>query len=573
MRKRISQTTHGFAVQDVLKHTGSAYAKAQADSAANAKVVGMVVAVPNANTFDIIVSGEVTGLTGLTAGSVYYLDASTAGAITTTAPAISRPVLYATSTTTGFFIYLPEGAGSSISTPVSIANGGTNATTEEDAIKNLITGAAAITTMYDYNELAAVDNDGTPFGARVAFSDLMNGFSFMPTFTTPDYAADFMYLYDASASASKKMYLDYVRGQRRNTVVNGDFEVWQRGTSTFTGSNSWTADCWYVANSSDGVIDTLRTADAPTATESGHYSRYCLHVDVTTADASIGASQYAAVWTKFIGEDVRHYGFGQSGTRYAQLSFWHKHTVTGNYSVCLQNAANNRSYVIGYTQSTTNTWEKATALFPVDTTGTWNYGNTLGLILYFTIAVGSTYQISTGSWQASAGFGRTSHVNGLSSTSNDFKIAQVQLEFNSVPTPFEYRQYAEDLRLAQRVFWRLGSTGASYEPYDGATVQSTSVIHLPSVQFPVPMRASPTKTDSGPSWNASGPSTNDVSYYSFNSAGYSTITGSLTITATSSPQVSQIYLTAGTSFGSATAGDVGTVYLGSSAYIDFSCEL
>ena len=104
-RKSISQTGHGFVVGDWLKRSSGTYAKAQADSAANAEVVGVVGTVTNANTFVLVTEGVVEGLSGLTDATTYFLSPTTAGAITATDPStvgqVSKPVLLATSTTTG----------------------------------------------------------------------------------------------------------------------------------------------------------------------------------------------------------------------------------------------------------------------------------------------------------------------------------------------------------------------------------------------------------------------------------------------------------------------------------------
>jgi hypothetical protein len=69
-------------------------------------------------------NGYVSGLSGLTAGTTYYLDASTAGALTSTEPLttgyISKPVLIADSTTSGYVIEsrgIQNAAG--VSLPVS----------------------------------------------------------------------------------------------------------------------------------------------------------------------------------------------------------------------------------------------------------------------------------------------------------------------------------------------------------------------------------------------------------------------------------------------------------------------
>ncbi len=97
----VAQTGHGLAVKNPVRHNGTAWVKSQADTAANAVVGGLVVAVINADLFVLATGGYVAGLSGLTAGSVHYLDATTAGALTTTAAKFPAPVLLADSTTSG----------------------------------------------------------------------------------------------------------------------------------------------------------------------------------------------------------------------------------------------------------------------------------------------------------------------------------------------------------------------------------------------------------------------------------------------------------------------------------------
>jgi hypothetical protein len=80
--------------------------KAQADSEANAEVIGIVDTV-NGNDFTYIVAGYISTLSSLTAGTVYYLSGATSGLLTATEPTtsgqISKPVLISVSTTAGVF--------------------------------------------------------------------------------------------------------------------------------------------------------------------------------------------------------------------------------------------------------------------------------------------------------------------------------------------------------------------------------------------------------------------------------------------------------------------------------------
>jgi hypothetical protein len=96
----VAQNTHGLSVGDIIKSSGSAnaFAKAKADSSANAEVVGIVSVVTDANNFKYVSHGYITtGVPTATAGTVYFLDPSTAGALTATEPTtagqVSKPVL------------------------------------------------------------------------------------------------------------------------------------------------------------------------------------------------------------------------------------------------------------------------------------------------------------------------------------------------------------------------------------------------------------------------------------------------------------------------------------------------
>ena len=281
----------------------------------------------------------------------------------------------------------------------------------------------------------------------------------------------------------------------KNKIIGGDFTTnpWQRGTS-FTGlaSGSFGPDRFRINNTSAAVADVLKTADAPTAAEAGIYSAHCLHVDITTADASIAAGDSYAVIHPVEGLNAALFGFGQSGTRYVTLSFWHKHTVTGTYCVSIRNSASDRSYVAEYTQDTTDTWEKATVTLAVDTSGTWLYDNGIGLAVNFTVAAGSTYQTTAGAWAAGNYFATSSQVNGLSSTSNNFKIALVQLEAGQTATSFESRSVGQELALCQRYYYRIKPASGGLFGVGWADTSTTFYVATP---FPVVMRSAPTSVE------------------------------------------------------------------------------
>ena len=105
MKRSIAQTGHGFSVGNVLYHNGTTYALADKDAEATAEVVGIVQAVTDTDNYVLQYGGYIDTLSGLTAGTVYFLGDS--GALTATEPTtagqISKPLLIAVSTTAGYF--------------------------------------------------------------------------------------------------------------------------------------------------------------------------------------------------------------------------------------------------------------------------------------------------------------------------------------------------------------------------------------------------------------------------------------------------------------------------------------
>ena len=251
-----------------------------------------------------------------------------------------------------------------------------------------------------------------------------------------------------------------VRG--RNILINGDMRIAQRGTSfTSPVSGQVTCDRWVSGiHTGTGDGNVTQETDAPTAAQSGTRFTHSMKLQVTTANTSIQSTDRKYFLYRAEGQDLAAAGFGQAGTRYMTLSFWHKHTKTGIHSVAVNNGARDRSYPMEYTQTTTNTWEKAELTFPVDTTGTWVTDNTVGMWLFFGAAFGSNYAGTANQWGTGQKYGTANQVNNYDSTSNSMQFTGVQLELGSVATEFDHRSYAEELSLCQRYYqFNIANTG------------------------------------------------------------------------------------------------------------------
>ena len=211
-------------------------------------------------------------------------------------------------------------------------------------------------------------------------------------------------------------------------------QVFPEGYKTSISHNTYASSLFTFLHVGAGVIDCTQSTDVPTVGESSHTSGESLFYDITTADASMAASDLYAIRYKMTAND-----FGYLHQQEATLSFWVKSTKTGTHCVFFNNSAVDRSYVSEYTVSSTNTWERKTVTLTFDTSGTWlTTGEAnIGLYLGWAIAGGTDRHGTNNTWQAGQKYMTSSQVNGLDSTSNDFRISQVMLTLgSSAPSAF-----------------------------------------------------------------------------------------------------------------------------------------
>jgi hypothetical protein len=231
----------------------------------------------------------------------------------------------------------------------------------------------------------------------------------------------------------------------RNRIINGNFDIWQRGTSFAAIANAaYSLDRWTWGQAGAMVCTVTQSTDVPNNTFQSSYK-----VDVTTVDSSIAAGDYAFISQKIEGYNVRDL----IGTTFT-VSFWVKSPKTGVHCVSFSNSGQNRSYIKEYTIAVVNTWEYKTVTVTggLITAGTWNWTNGEGLEVGFSLATGSTYQTTSDAWQTGDFLGTANQVNVMDNTANDFFLTGVQLEPGPVATPFERRPIGTELALCQRYY-------------------------------------------------------------------------------------------------------------------------
>lgn len=288
----------------------------------------------------------------------------------------------------------------------------------------------------------------------------------------------------------------------RNLIINGAMQIFQRSPITGIGNPSaYTLDRWYLGREGGTEAarftvtkETLTSSDSPFSTD-GH--SFAMKLDVTTASGGIGASESHYMMQRIEGQNASQLAYGTSGGKTCTVSFWLKtDTKTGTMSVGLYNTGGS-SYIQEI--SATTTWTKYELQFPANTTTGFTADNSNGLQLMFALSSGSSKQTTAGSWTSGFYNGTSNQADFTDSTSNNIYITGVQLEVGDTATPFEHRSYGDELSRCQRYFYKTQTGGGTgeyrYGILDGATGNYVAAF----LDFPTPMRAVPsgTQTENG----------------------------------------------------------------------------
>jgi hypothetical protein len=269
----------------------------------------------------------------------------------------------------------------------------------------------------------------------------------------------------------------------RNRIINGAMVIDQRnaGASVTVGTGAFGVDRFRSSEVTDGTATAQQSTIAPNG-----FSNSLLYT-VTGTDASLGSTQYASIEQRIEGFNVADLGWGTASAKTITISFWVRSSVTGTYCVGLYNSGGARSYTAEYTINVADTWEQKTITVVGDTTGTWLTTNGIGVLISFTLAVGSSYQQTAGSWgTTSFAIGTSNQTNLMATNGATFYITGVQLEVGTQATSFEYRQIQQELSLCQRYLPAYRHDGQNIIPSQVQFNSSTGSRGM--VSFPVPTR-------------------------------------------------------------------------------------
>ena len=274
----------------------------------------------------------------------------------------------------------------------------------------------------------------------------------------------------------------------RNRIINGAMVIDQRnaGASVTINStgNTYSLDRWNSSGQlADGVYTVQRSTTAPTGFTNS------LVVSVTTADASIGSTQ-SYLFTQFIeGLNTYDLAWGTASASAVTLSFWVRSSVTGTFGGAIQNSDLNRSYPFSFTITAANTYEYKTITIAGDTSGTWLTDSGRGMVVRFSLGVGSSLKSTSGAWAGANYFAPTGSVDLIATSGATFYVTGVQFEKGSTATSFDYRPYGTELALCQRYCYVLAPATTNVRAAISGNFGGTNC--YPTMYVPVPFRSTP----------------------------------------------------------------------------------
>jgi len=261
----------------------------------------------------------------------------------------------------------------------------------------------------------------------------------------------------------------------RNRIINGAMMIDQRnaGASSTAG---FPVDRWKI-DSNVGVKSTQQQ-NAGSVTPPAGFRNYlgC----TASGTYSVSAGDVYVLDQPIEGYNVADLMWGTSSAATVTLSFWVRSSITGTFGGSVNNSAATRCYPFTYTISAANTWEQKSVTIAGDTSGTWLTTNGAGIVLFFNLASGSTYQGTAGAWSGTTYYSVTGAQNPMATSGATFYITGVQLEKGSTATSFDYRPYGTELALCQR-YYAKGIYSMIWGSYTTGTIFRQN-ISLPATQ-------------------------------------------------------------------------------------------
>jgi hypothetical protein len=275
---------------------------------------------------------------------------------------------------------------------------------------------------------------------------------------------------------------DATFGGMRNRIINGDMRIDQRfaGAATTNAINDFVVDRWVVGQTTTGKLIAQQNLNSLTPPPG-----FTTYLGVTSQSTySISSSDIFRIYQTLEGYNIADLGLGTVNAQPMTLSFWVRSSLTGLFGGAFNNASGR--YPFSYTINSANTWEYKTVTIVNSTTlGNANITNGSGISIQFSLGTGTTFSGPSGVWSATNYLSATGTTSVVGTSGATFYVTGVQLEKGSAASPFENRQYGQELALCQR-YYEIGGNNAPTQVEGGGTNVWISI------QYKVNKRATPT---------------------------------------------------------------------------------
>jgi len=272
---------------------------------------------------------------------------------------------------------------------------------------------------------------------------------------------------------------------RRNLIINGAMQVWQRGT-TVQSDAGYIVDRFKGYSTDSGVANYALKATRQQDSALG-LKGYCAEISLTNTGGGIN---YVTFGTRI--EASNFHGVNSGDTMTFSFYLKRSQSADSDLSVYIRSAANGvDSYQSGVILSAYDTAVASSNLGTFNSLSTsWTRYTVTFTVTDALITNGGAVFIENGS----------SDLN-VTNTNALYRTTGWQLEVGSVATPFEHRSYGEELALCQRYYQKsydygtaigTASTTVGLVASGGHQGSTTTGYIEGGILFQMPLRVSPT---------------------------------------------------------------------------------
>ena len=297
----------------------------------------------------------------------------------------------------------------------------------------------------------------------------------------------------------------------RNIIINGAMTIAQRGTSSTTHGYG-SVDRFAVYNNGTDEAPTHAQVDVASGTTPYTLGfRKALKITNGNQTSGAGAADHTMIQTKQESQDIAQSGWNYtSASSYVTLSFWVKSSVAQNfYGYFRTKDGTEQRYAFETGSLSADTWTKVTKTIPGNSNLQFDNDANQGTEINISPFMGTNFTdsgVSLNTWGAYSGSTRAPDYTSTWYTTNDatFELTGVQLEVGPVATPFEHRNFGEELLRCQRYCYADRGSEDYHAVAQGHFNGTGTGITM--LYTPVNMRAAPTLSYPVGTWIVSGDS-------------------------------------------------------------------